>query len=326
MICFLYGAGPTYIDVTRQVFESCISGDLVHIPAGDTGSAFFPDPLPGIAKEILVIRKEGDLLSGQSFGPNEEVRVLLHQDDKPISPDSEHGPSSMPRRNIVSPPVGMGVADSIAFFHSQLRFSGGNLNDEWIEQHNTVEFLDPNASVLELGGGLGRNAMLISCVLNDETRFVTLECNVESAETLSLNRSVNGFRFHIEPAALSYRQLMYNASLALTVPGSDLLDGYEWVNTVTFEEIQSKYATEFDTLVADCEGALYYILQDNEFLLEKIGMIILESDYRLPGQKQWVEDVFARYGLKKVKSWRLHPPSVDLPPECIESFWEVWQR
>lgn len=326
MIYFLYGAGQTYIDVTRQVFESCISGDVVNIPAGDTGSAFFPDPLPGIAKGILVIRKEGDLLSGQSFGPNEKVRVLLNQDDKTASPDSQYEQSSIPKKKIVAPPVEMGVTEAIAFFHSQLRFFGGNLNDEWIEQHNTVEFLDPDACVLELGGGLGRNSMLISCILNDETKFVTLECNHESAEMLSLNRSANGFRFHIEPAALSYRQLMYNADLALTVPGSHLLDGYEWVNTVTFEDIQSKYAIEFDTLVADCEGALYYILQDNEFLLDKINMITLESDYRLPGQKQWVEAVFARYGLRKIKSWRLHPPSVDLPRECIESFWEVWQR
>lgn len=326
MILFLYGAGHTYVDVTTDVFRNCLHGELIQIPAGDTGSALFPDPLPGIAKGILVIRQNGDKWSGQAYGPNEKIWIALRDDELPDGNIRGHAKNGGSSKRIKPPPPGLTPDEVIHFFHSQLRFDGGSLNDEWVEQHNTVEFLRPDAKVLELGSGFGRNTMMISCVLSDESNFVTLECNPQSVETLRVNRSTNGFRFHIEPAALSYRKLMYSPELALTIPGTELQDGYQWINTITFEEINEKYGIEFDTLVADCEGALYYILQDNPAMLENISTVILEADYRLPGQKAAVEELFDRYGLQKVKFWRLEPAPADLPSECVASFWEVWRR
>jgi hypothetical protein len=35
----------------------------------------------------------------------------------------------------------------------------------------------------------------------------------------------------------------------------------------------------FDTLVLDCEGAFYYILQDTPEILEGIKLLIMENDY-----------------------------------------------
>lgn len=308
MIQFFYGAGRDFVDVTGDVLSKCMHNDFIYIPAGDTGSAFFPDPLPGVAKKIIVVRDSNGVSTAQYYGPNEVIGVFLND-----------GP-----REIVAPPRSFAPDLKLAFVHEQLDFAGGDLNWERPEQLNTAEFLEPDAKVLELGSGRGTNTMMIASILDDESSFVTLECG--GTEAVHRNRDANRFRFHIENAALSYRKLMYNPQLALTVPGDDLRDGFEWINTMTFEEIETKYGIRFDTLVVDCEGALYYVLQDHENLLENIRTIILESDYRSSEQKFAVEQIFSRFGFVKVKSLAIEIGAYDLPQECRDSFWEVWKR
>ena len=139
------------------------------------------------------------------------------------------------------------------------------------------------------------------------------------------NRYANSFKFHIEPSALSYRKLMQRAWE--TTPAEELLPSYQWVRTITFAELVEKYGIEFDTLVADCEGALYYILNDNDELLTNVKTIIVESDYRSVGHKRNVEAIFRSHGLERVYSEALvttwnHP----FPAECAETFFEVWKK
>lgn len=325
MIKFFYGADKTYIDVTHDVIRSCVYGGDVYIPAGDTAAQIFADPLPGIVKGIFVIRESAQGLIGHYYGPCEKIHIALTSEEKTaLDADSDR---RAPGKAIILPPAELGNDEKLALIHSQLKFVGGDLREEWVEQFNTLDFIGPAARVLELGSGQGRNTLLISCVLADESNLVTLECNPATVEILRTNRSLNNFSFHIEAAALSYRKLMYNRDLALTKPSDELEEGYEWVNTITFEEIQEKYAIVFDTLVADCEGSLYYILQDNDSILKDIKTICLESDYRVPGQKWVVEDIFKHYGFKKVKWWILAGGDASgLPQECIDSFWEVWQK
>ena len=155
--------------------------------------------------------------------------------------------------------------------------------------------------------------------------MVTLECDPTAVGILRQNRSANNLHFHIEPSALSYRSLMQRGWD--TVPSDELQPGYQWVRTITFEELNEKYRIPFDTLIADCEGALYYLLQDNSRILENIRTVILESDYLLADHKKEVESIFRSYNLEKVYSEPLlvdwdHP----FPAECADSFFEVWKR
>lgn len=325
MIKFLYGFGKDYIDVTDDVLKNCLHDTEVFIPAGDTGARFFADPLPGVMKGMFVIRETRGGLRGQFYSANESITITLSEEERASLPVSDDGQSRTKR--IVLPPQHLSNEERLTLIHRQLKFTGGNLRDEWVEQFNTLDFLRPSAKVLELGSSVGRNTLVMSCILADESNLVTLECNPDTVDILRVNREINNFRFHIEPAALSYRKLMYNRELELTVPSAVLHEGYEWVNTITFEQLVDKYAIEFDTLVADCEGALYYILQDNEQILKNIDTIILESDYRVAGQKWAVEAVFKKHGFEMVKWWSLAAGDTSgLPQECIDSFWEVWQK
>jgi hypothetical protein len=50
-----------------------------------------------------------------------------------------------------------------------------------------------------------------------------------------------------------------------------------------------KYNIDFDTLVLDCEGAFYYILNDFPEILENIKTIFVENDYNDIEHKNFVD-------------------------------------
>jgi FkbM family methyltransferase len=68
-------------------------------------------------------------------------------------------------------------------------------------------YLTGNEKILEIGGNIGRNSLVIASILNTNN-FVSLECDVTISQQLTENRDLNKFSFHIESAALSNRKLI----------------------------------------------------------------------------------------------------------------------
>ncbi len=330
-----YGNGATYIDVTEAAVTYCYDGTRIYIASGDTGSTFFPDPLPGYLKNVIVVREFDGVSECRCFDANIPIRLdPTDAELRQIAKILDRGSAGKPRV-IEQPPATFDTASKIVFFHTQLRFTGGDIGHEWVEQSMVVDFLDPGARVLELGSNIGRNTLMISCVLDDPANLVTVECNPFFVELLRNNRYANQLDFHIEAGALSYRKLMQSrdncrygsdAEAWEAIPAEELSDGYEWIPTVTFADLEAKYNLRFDTLVADCEGALFYILDDDPDLLTNITTIIMESDFRVVEQKWAVERKFADRGFERVHSVALVPNLTELPQECADSFWQVWKR
>ena len=73
-------------------------------------------------------------------------------------------------------------------------------------------------------------------------------------------------------------------------------------------------------MVLDCEGAFYYILKDTPEILNNINLIILENDFRVDGQKAYVDQQFLARGFKRVY-YDHHPYAAD-----YVDFFEVWKK
>ena len=209
------------------------------------------------------------------------------------------------------------VNSKIATIHAQYRMKYGSLQEELPEQKMAVRYLTGKEKVLEIGGNVGRNSLIIAYLVGD-ANLVTLESNPSIAVQLTENRDANGRHFHIEASALSAKKLIQNGWT--TQPSDVLLDGYQWVNTITWADLQSKYNIPFDTLVLDCEGAFYYILYDAPEILNNINLIILENDFTGAGHKEYVDEQFKANGFQRVY-YEVHP----FAPEHI-NFFEVWKK
>lgn len=290
-----YGIKNDYVDVTSICMEIMKNGDIITIPNNDiTRANYFTDPLYGIHK-FIIIDNDGYM--------------------------SEYDEYSELKINIVSGEISISNIDinkKLQNIHSKLKILHGSLHDELPEQKMAVKYLTGNEKVLEIGGNIGRNSLVIASILNDSRNLVSLECDIDIANQLKENKELNKFNFSIECSALSNRKLIQKGWD--TIPSDELLPDFNWVNTITLEQLNNKYNINFDTLVIDCEGAFYYILMDMPELLNGINLIIMENDYHDINKKNYVDDVLKNNNFKidYVESGGWGP--------CYNNFFEVWKK
>lgn len=286
-----YGIKNNYIDVTSICMEKMRNGDIITIPENDiTRATYFTDPLFNVHK-FIIIDNNGDITE------YDEYKIITI--------------------NIVTKDIIVDY-DKLKTIHSKLKILYGSLNDELPEQKMAVKYLTGNEKVLEIGGNIGRNSLVIASILNDSRNLVSLECNIDIANQLKENKELNNLNFSIECSALSNRKLIQKNWD--TIPNDELLPGFNWVNTITLEQLNNKYNINFDTLVIDCEGAFYYILMDMPELLNGINMIIMENDYHDINKKNYVD-----YVLKNNNFEVVYVECGGWGP-CYNNFFEVWKK
>jgi FkbM family methyltransferase len=291
-----YGLVNKSIDVTQICIERLKNNNIIKIPAGDVNrTRFFTDPLFGVHKHIIIEYNNTITVY------DEYRKIIINTLTNNISTISNDD-----------------INDKINNLHSKLKIKYGSLNDELPEQKMVVQYLTGNEKVLEIGGNIGRNSLIIASILGNNNNFVSLECDKNIAHQLRENRDLNNFNFHIESSALSNRKLIQKGWD--TMPSDTLLPGYQWVNTITLNNLRTKYNIVFDTLVLDCEGAFYYILMDMPEILDNINLIIMENDYWDISKKNYIDEV-----LKQNNFYTDHSESGGWGP-CYINFFEVWKK
>ena len=188
--------------------------------------------------------------------------------------------------------------NKLSHFQNKLKLDFGTFLDEYPEQMMAVRYLTGNEKVLEIGGNIGRNSLIIASILNssNNNNFVSLESDTEIANQLLHNKNKNNLNFFVENSALSKRNLIQKSKSWDTIVSDVLLDGHKKVNIINFEQLKEKYNVDFDTLVLDCEGAFYYILLDMPEILDNIKLIIMENDYLDESHKKYIDTVLREKG------------------------------
>ncbi len=292
-----YGISLTNsIDVTDICLSKLKRNNIIIIPDSDESRAkLFTDPLPGILKKIIILN------NSVITEYNSHTQITINVENNTIQ-----------YIYIIS------VDEKIKNIHSKLNIKYGYLYDELPEQKMVVKYITGNEKVLEIGGNIGRNSLVIASLLQDTTNLVTLESDVNIAKQLIENRDLNNFSFYVENSALSNRSLIQRGWD--TIPCDTLLEGYSWVNTITLDNLKSKYNIEFDTLVLDCEGAFYYILMDMPQILNNIKLIIMENDYHDISKKNYIDEILTNNNF-----YRDYKEGGGWGP-CRDNFFEVWKK
>ena len=284
------------IDVTNICLSKLTKNNIISIPTGDGNRALlFTDPLYGILKSIIILNNDNITVY------NDKTKVIINMND-----------------NTIKTICQADIDEKIKIIHSNLKINYGSLYEELPEQKMVARYLTGNEKVLEIGGNIGRNSLVICSILQCNTNLVTLESNINIANQLIENRDLNNFNFYVEKAALSNRSLIQRGWE--TMPSDILQEGYSWVKTIKLDELQIKYNIEFDTLVLDCEGAFYYILMDIPEILNNINLIIMENDYLDILHKQYIDKILIENNFyidyQEDGGWG----------PCYNNFFEVWKR
>jgi FkbM family methyltransferase len=210
------------------------------------------------------------------------------------------------------------VENTLKKIQNKLKLDYGNFDMEVPEQIMAVKYIKGNEKVLEIGGNIGRNTMVIGYILNqnNNNNLVSLESDTDISKQLIHNKELNNLDFYIENAALSKRPLIQKEWN--TIVSDEVLEGYKKVNTITYEELKNKYNIDFDTLVLDCEGAFYYILMDMPEILNNVNLIIMENDYHDIAHKKYIDNILKQNNFE-----------IDYQAEggwgpCANYFFQVW--
>jgi FkbM family methyltransferase len=308
---FYYGIDNNHTDITPIVAQKCILETKQHafIPAGGQNlTALFGDPCPGQIKYIYIY----DLVRKTISKCNETREVHINIVNNMI----QFVPSTKIFDGIFSD-----TYHKLFKMQKEINLLFGEWDEELPETLMTTHWLKGNEKVLEIGGNIGRNSLIIGKLLQDSRNLVTMECSQRFADQLEINRNLNNLHFNIEKSALSKRKLIQTYWTVSESLSENIPNGYERVQTITLPEFRAKYPIEFDTLILDCEGAFYTIVLDYPEILDNIKLVIVENDYIKLHEKQYVDKMLTERGLKCVYSdsggW-LH----DHP--CVNNFYEVW--
>lgn len=313
-----YGIPGKTIDVTDICLASpkLFHNNVITIPSGDENRAHhFTDPVPRVVKQIIIQttdnNNDGDNDSEIYFDQHHFIKINIKNNTVDVKVIDENAENKK-------------VEIKLSLIHSKLKIKYGSFYDEFPEQKMATKYLTGNEKVLEIGGNIGRNSLVIAQILRDgggelnDLNLVTMECANDTSKLLMENRNLNGLHFHIENSALSMKKLIQQGWN--TLPSDTLLPGHTWVNTVTWNELKEKYRIDFDTLVLDCEGAFYYMLLDMPEMLENIKLIIMENDYWDLNHKNVVDAILIKnnFYVDYVESGGWGP--------CYHNFFEVWKR
>lgn len=205
--------------------------------------------------------------------------------------------------------------------HAKTVLRHGRITSELVEQYMSARAIEPADTVLELGGNIGQNSLMIADILNDDRNLVTVECDPEFAGQLFENCARNRRNFAIVPAALSKRRLIQSGWN--TVPlaeGAPVPAGWKEVATVTWAQLRERHPLNFNVLVADCEGALVTILQDEPDLLSGLNKLLIEQDGPVDS-RQPLREFFSRAGFV-----RTYSVPISNGGGIVDNFWETWVR
>jgi FkbM family methyltransferase len=293
----LYGTKNNYINVTDVCFQNLLKDEIITIPSRDINRAnLFTDPCIGLQKKIFIIDNL-DLL--HEF--NDTMQITINTMEKKIIFNYD-------------------VDYRLYNIHSNLSIKYGSLMDELPEQKMVAKYIVGFEKILEIGGNIGRNSLVISTILKEKNNknFVCLESDPDIAKQLIENRDLNNLNFHVENSALSKRCLIQKEWL--TVESNEVLDGYIKINTITLNELYNKYNIQFNTLILDCEGAFYEILLDFPEILDNVNLIIMENDYTDINKKNYIDKILIentfKLDYKEGGGWG----------PCQENFFEVWKK
>jgi FkbM family methyltransferase len=299
----IYGTLEKNIDVTDICYTKLMNHNTITIPSGDLFRAKqFTDPDVGnVKKVVVVVKDEEEKTKTHTFDTNHIVKIDVSS-------------------NYIYTVNDENIYIKLTYIQLRLKIKYGTFKEEYPEQRMVVRYLTGNEKVLEIGGNIGRNSLVIGYLLQEKSNnnFVTMECDSYIASQLNENRKMNKMSFQIENSALSKRQLIQKGWN--TIVSDKILPGYNKVNIITLDDLNAKYKIDFDTLVLDCEGAFYYILMDMPEILNNIKLIIMENDYSDIEQKKYVNSIL----IKNNFYVDYYEPGGWGP--CFPFFYEVWKR
>ena len=146
------------------------------------------------------------------------------------------------------------------------------------ERKLVKKYIKKNDRVLELGACIGVVSITTNRILDDKTKQISVEPNVEMIKYLEKNRDINNGKFIIENSIVTLEKEIdffsgESSFLSSSTKGNGKLMK---IKGTTIEELEKKYF-KFTALVMDIEGGELDLFRNFDFSKTEIKKIIWET-------------------------------------------------
>jgi len=219
--------------------------------------------------------------------------------------------------------------ETLTAIHNKLKVTSGcDMRTELPEQIMEVRHLTPNDIVLELGGNIGRNSLIISSILTNPSRqHLVVETIPKDANTLREHAKLNNLNFQVLEGAISKNNLIQNSWKTEIAPeDGSVPSDYFKVKTFLWNDVVSKYNMKFNTIVADCEGCLVDMLREFPEILRNVKKIIIEHDFVSEEDYSQFKKILGQNNFKMIDSLLKTDPYCPGQDWKNQYFISVWKR
>lgn len=174
------------------------------------------------------------------------------------------------------------------------------------ELHLVKEYLDPEYSVVEFGGGIG----FISCHINNQLAagrsHIVVEANPNLVGTLKRNRSLNDCSFEILHAAYAPGRDTITFDIPShfesgRVAADQSMDGIS-IEATSLDVITDTYHLNQYAIVADIEGSERHLIEaDLDSLVKHCQLLIVESHFDSEEQSRFL-DTLENHGFQHLET------------------------
>jgi len=145
---------------------------------------------------------------------------------------------------------------------------------ELYEKTLISHYLPENAKVLELGGGWGSVSKIIQQKINNKNNHIIIEPENERATKL-IQKGYKVFNGIISNNVMWLEKKFVSRDIPT-------FNSQSIENIINIEKLEKMNNIKFDTIIADCEGALPKIFKENPQLFKQIKFIQIEYDWYRP--------------------------------------------
>jgi hypothetical protein len=179
MYTIKYGAEYKNIDVTSIVYNKLVKQNIIYIPDGDTErSSYFTDPVEYVLKSIFITDPENNT---KKYDHTTKIYIDLEKNE--IFTNKFVIPKYIRQIHI-------NYKEKLSEIHKKLKIDFGDFTQEYSEQMMAIQNLTGDEKVLEIGGNIGRNSLIIAYILNQKknNKLVTLESGYTIYQKLLHNK------------------------------------------------------------------------------------------------------------------------------------------
>lgn len=211
--------------------------------------------------------------------------------------------------------------------HRGLKLKYGELSQELPEQQMIFKHIKPDCKILELGPNIGRSSIIANSLLRDKSKHLCVETISGTCKKLKENRDLNNLQFQIFEGAISNSNLYQHPNKWRA--SKIKKDGYIQINTKPYSYLIAKYNINFDTIIADCEGCVFELFKENEYILNNIKLIIIEHDFNTKEQLYFFYKLMLKYNFRLIDKVTKKSVGLERWKDGISSdpiFVSVWKK